>query len=55
MKILEIIDSSNDKKTADIFLFLRKRCLFYYRETIKRIEISSEDIQLFVVYGALYR
>ena len=29
--------------------------MFYYIEIIKKIEISSEDIQLFVVYGALYR
>lgn len=29
--------------------------MFYHIEIIKKIEISSEYIQVFVVYGALYR
>jgi|GEM_PF-3367984 hypothetical protein len=55
MKILEIIDSSNDKKQQTSFFFLMKRKMFYHIEIIKKIEISSEYIQVFVVYGALYR
>ena len=54
MKILEIIDSSNDKKTADIFLFIKKKKdVLLYRDYKENRNIIGRYSTLRCIWGSL--